>query len=105
MPMLKSAALFCLKSIVFSAMFWIVWLNVIRPMTAAGQNNSSCTQDTQAQAQADAYEKQVARVNHQLDVVETQQKRMEVNLSDQEQNAKRFAAVLSVWEKQAGLKK
>jgi uncharacterized membrane protein YhiD involved in acid resistance len=105
MPILKSAALFCLKAAVFSAVFWVVWLNVIRPMTVTPQNNSSCSQDSSSQAQTDAYEKQVSRVNQQLDVVETQQKRTEKNISDQEQNTKRFAEILAVWEKQAGVKR
>ena len=61
---IKLVILFCLKSTVFTAIFWDVWLGVVRPITNPPQPHSSLTQD--AQAQAEAYNNQVARVNHQL---------------------------------------
>jgi len=105
MPMIKSAALFCAKSAAFTIIFWGLWMGVLRPLTSSPQGNTSSAQDAQTQAQTEAYEKQVARVNQQLDVVEGQQKRMEQNLTAQEENARRFDAVLKVWEKQTGLRK
>lgn len=104
MPMIKSVALFCAKSAAFTIIFWGLWMGLLRPITSSpSQSNTSSAQD--AQAQTEAYEKQVARVNQQLDVVEGQQKRMEKNLSTQEENTKRFDAVLTVLEKQTGLRK
>jgi hypothetical protein len=100
---IKPVILFCLKSAVFTAIFWGVWLGVVRPITNPSKPHSSSSQD--AQAQAEAYNNQVARVNHQLEVVEAQQQRMEKYLTAQEENTKRYDAVLKVWEKQTGLRK
>lgn len=102
--MIKSAALFCAKSAAFTIIFWGIWMGVLRPLTSP-QGNTSSAQDAQTQAQTEAYEKQLARANQQLDVVEIQQKSMEQYLTAQEDNARRFDAVLRVWEKQAGLRK
>ncbi|WP_396268276.1 hypothetical protein [Ideonella sp.] len=104
MPTIKAFALFCAKCAAFTTIFWGVWLGVLRPIAAPpAQDNAASAQD--AQAQMDAYERQLARVTQQLDVAEGQQKRTEMILSTQEEHAKRLDAVLTAWEKQTGLKK
>ena len=102
---IKPILIFCLKSALFTLIFWGVWLGVVRPITNPPQPNSNSNQDAQAKQQIEAYNNQVARANHQLDVVEQQQKRMEKHLAIEEENSKRFSAVLSIWEKQAGVNK
>jgi hypothetical protein len=103
--MSKSILLFCAKSAGFTIIFWVLWTGILNPILSRVEKKSTSAQDAQTAAQVSAYEKQVARVNHQLDVVEAQQVRMEKNLSAQEENAKRFDAILNVWEKQGLLKK
>lgn len=76
-------------------------MGVFAPLFVQPERNSRSAQDAQAAAQASSYDKQVARVNHQLDVVEAQQLRMERNLSAQEETTKRFNAILNNWEKQS----
>lgn len=104
MDTFKSAALFCLKSATFTIIFWGLWICILRPISFSTQSVMPSSQDSQAQIQNEAYEKQVARVNQQLDVAEIQQKRMDKNLSAQEENAKRFDAVLKTWESQGARK-
>ncbi|MEO7495251.1 MAG: hypothetical protein ABIT83_13310 [Massilia sp.] len=101
----KPILLFCLKSSVFTIIFWLLWTLVLSPIVSHLGPSSESTQNAQAAAQVAAYDRQVARINHQLDVVEAQQIRMEKYLSAQEENTKRFNAILSVWEKQGSLKK
>lgn len=103
MSIMKSGALFCFKSVVFSAIFWGLWIGVIRPMTTAPQ--AANTQNTQSSSEMQAYEEQLNRTNRMLDISEDQQRRMDQYLTSQEENAKRFDAVLKVWEKQAGIGK
>ena len=107
MPVARSILLFCLKCVVFSAIFWTMWTTVIRPITTPDQssNTNASSQDAQAKAQMDAYEKQVERANRQLDVAEDQQRRTDLFLSAQEENLKRMDAILKEWEKQTGLRK
>lgn len=106
MNLLKASLIFCVKCATFTAIFWLLWLNVIRPITTAPQNDtSSRQQDAQSKAQMDAYERQMERSNRLLDMTEDQQKRMDQDLTAQEENTKRFDAVLKVWEKQTGLRK
>lgn len=104
MNTIKSAALFCLKCATFTIIFWGLWIGVIRSISIAPQSVMSSSEDSQAQAEIEAYKKQTARIDQQLDVAEAQQKRMDRNLSAQEENAKRFDAVLKTWEKQGLLK-
>ena len=103
--MTKSILLFCAKSVAFTIIFWVLWTAVLNPIFMWKERNSTAVQSTQTEAQVSAYEKQVARVNRQLDVVAAQQERMEKNLTAQEENTKRFAALLSVWEGQGIPKK
>lgn len=105
MPILKSAALFCLKCLTLAIIFWFVWIIAFRPYSAAQQNNSHSVQNPQSKSQADSYESQVIRVNQQLEIAESQQKRMEKILAAQEENSRRFSAVLSAWEKQTSIKR
>lgn len=101
--MFKSFALFCLKSAVFSAIFWGMWLGIIRPMTSTQQEGRPSAQDAQASAQMEAAQKYMDRANRQLDMVEDQQRRTDQYLTLQEDTVKRMAAVVAVWEKQSGL--
>lgn len=105
MATVRSAALFCVKSAIFSAVFWGMWLGIIRPITTAPQNNGAGAQDSQTNAQVQAYEEQMNRTNRMLDISEDQQKRMDQYLTSQEENARRFDAVLKAWEKQTGPRK
>jgi flagellar biosynthesis/type III secretory pathway M-ring protein FliF/YscJ len=105
MSIAKSVLLFCLKCVVFSAIFWTMWSSVIRPITTASQTNNASSQETQTKGQMETYEKQVERANRQLDVSEDLQRRTDQYLSAQEENVKRMDAILREWEKQAGLRK
>lgn len=105
MPVVRQAALFCLKCAVFSLIFWTMWTTLIRPITTPNQGSGANTQDAPAKAQMDAYEKQVERANRQLDIGDDMQRRAEQQLAVQEENNKRMAAILTEWEKQTGLRK
>jgi hypothetical protein len=108
MPIAKSILLFCLKCATFSAIFWTMWIGIIRPITSGSQtnnSNNSTTQDAQTSAQIETYEKQVERSNRLLDVTEDQQKRTDQYITLQEESARRMDAILKEWEKQTGLRK
>lgn len=105
MPIAKSILLFCLRSAAFSAIFWTMWMGIIRPLTTSSQTGNSSSQDAQTKAQMEMYANQVERTNRQLDVSEDLQRRTDQLLSAQEDNARRMDAVLKEWERQAGLRK
>lgn len=100
MEKLKSFAIFVGKSFVFSCILTVVWAYSYRIGGSA-----TSTQAATTASQIETYEKQVATVSRQLEVVEAQQKKMDKNLLAQEEIAKRFDAVMKVWERNAGLRK
>lgn len=88
------------KSFLFSIVFLMCWLLVYRPLSAFLSSDSS----TSVQAQSDAYEKQVKRSEALLTKSEAYAARLEGLIHIQEENATRHAAVISAWERQAGVK-
>jgi hypothetical protein len=91
---------FLLKSFAFSVVFLLSWLFFYRPLSAYLSADTS----TSAKAQSDAYDMQMKRSEALMTKSEAYSTRLEALMQTQEDNARRQAAVISAWERQAGIK-
>lgn len=96
---IKQAGIFLIKAVVFSLVFWVMWVYVVRPITNAQTTNSSCS--NQVQTESTDQDAAMKKYMEQAAKAEEQQQRMDSILSRQEQQSKRLDAILSAWEKQA----
>lgn len=104
MSQLKNIALFIVKAVSFTIIFWGLWLYVLKPITSPSQSASDSSQDAQTKA-LDKYNEQAKRAAEQLDRNDAEQKRMHQLITTQEEQARRYNLILDKWEKQAGIKK
>ncbi len=104
MNSIKALSVFLLKAFSFSAMFWLSWIFVFRPISLS-HAESSIVSEPQERQQAEAYSQALHKANDQLAVTESQQKRMDALITQYEQQAKRYDTVLLKWEQQTGIRK
>ena len=96
--------MFVLKSIVFSIIFWTMWIGVIQPITSPASdsaNTSSQSQATENDALMKKYWEQLRRADKMHDALEDQYKRAETLLAKKEELANRFDILLRSWERRA----
>lgn len=101
--MYKSAAVFLVKCLAFTLVFFFV-STVVAQLRDSIASRSSQTECTNAQ-QSQSYERQLAESAAQIAKASEQQQRMDALLSTQEAQIKRYESVLQQWEKQTGLHK
>ncbi|TDV36265.1 hypothetical protein C7405_104174 [Paraburkholderia caballeronis] len=104
--------LFFVRIIVFSFVFWTLWLVIFKPINVYLNNKASTSieknsvdYNDEQKIQLEWTRKYNERVNKSADEYELYQKRMDLVLDRQEQQQRRFDAILSVWERQTGLRK
>ena len=111
MEKLTCFGVFVLKSIIFSLIFWAIWIGVIRPITSAtsdSSNASSQSQEDDQESLMKKYWEQAYRADKlqdqyeiSIDVSKNQQRRLDALLTKQEEQANRLDSILSSWEKQS----
>jgi uncharacterized membrane protein YhiD involved in acid resistance len=101
--MYKTTAVFLLKSLAFTLVFFAV-STVVAHLRDAFANRSDQTECARTQ-QSSSYERQLAESAAQLAKSSGHQQRMEALISTQEAQIKRYEGVLQQWEKQTGLRK
>jgi len=115
---LKRAGLFVLGAVVFTVIFWTLWLWVLRPGLWGSSSNDSAEirkQQEQSKAYDDlmkGYQRQAkeadeiqANLKRQVDQADAIQERQMDLLKKQEEQARRFDKILQQWEVQPGRKR
>lgn len=89
------------RGLIYALCMCIVYTFLFRPaLTASTASSTERGQDEQVRT----YNEQVARANAMYAESELQQRRMKELLTKQEELVRRQDAVISAWERQAGLK-
>jgi hypothetical protein len=98
MNQFKAAALFILKSFIFSVVFICTAFVIftISPLNTSRQKPA----DKTTQKYWEEYGRQQAEASKMLDTQKELFRRSEANITEQEKNAKRMSAVLDLWERQ-----
>ncbi|MDW5419237.1 hypothetical protein R6242_21935 [Iodobacter sp. CM08] len=91
---IKQSAIFLIKTIIFSIVFGIIWICLIRP-TAPPEASAESANQTLA----------MKKYVEQATKAEEQQQRADLLLTKQEQQSQRLDAILSIWEKQTKIAK
>lgn len=102
----KSAGLFLLKCVVFTLVFWVLWMFAIRPITSSSNNStSSNSSDAQQEQMMKKYWEQI----HESDRLQAEQAKQQVEsekqLKMQAELLQRFETVIQRWEAQAPSRK
>jgi len=89
---MKAVGIFVIKSVVFTLIFWLLWLYILRPITSTDQQNDN-------DALTKKYWEQAIRVDQLMDTSEKQAEQAASSIQKQEELLSRWEKVIENWEK------